>query len=310
MTARPRPVRQQRPVIRDTVESAPDAMPGPKAVVRTRIKVCGITRLDDAEFAVEAGAWAIGLILWRKSKRRCRIEEAQRIGAAVKRRVEVVGVFVNATLDEVDRAVDQCGLTIVQLHGDEGPSYCAEVSRRTGAKVIKAARVRTGADVTALRPFHTDFHLLDTHVPGVQGGTGETFDWALARTRRAPAGEKQPPLILSGGLRTENVAEAVREVRPYAVDVASGTEAAPGRKDHALITSFVREVRGAFVDAVQDDAADLPPSTRTPSPTAAAQAAGAESGEGMNTTTEPPTGDAGHDPTTGRPAGDESTEAR
>ncbi|MEV4418864.1 phosphoribosylanthranilate isomerase [Patulibacter sp. NPDC049589] len=299
-TARPRPVRAAPVAPRDTVASAPEA-PGPKAVVRTRIKICGITNLEDAEFAVEAGAWAVGLILWRKSKRRCRIEEAQRIGAAVKRRVEVAGVFVNATIDEIALAVDQCQLTIVQLHGDEGPSYCAEVARRTGAKVIKAARVRTGADVTALRPFHTDFHLLDTHVPGVQGGTGETFDWKLARTRRAPTGEKQPPLILSGGLRPDNVAEAVREVRPYAVDVASGTERAPGKKDQALITDFVREVRGAFRDAEQPgDAAATPDAAVAPaadqdagaerptaaSPAAAQQAAGAEAGAGINTTTE------------------------
>lgn len=253
-----------RPVVherRDTVAAAPESA-GPKAVVRTRIKICGIAKLEDAEFAVEAGAWAVGLILWRKSKRRCRIEEAQRIGAAVKRRAEVVGVFVNATMDEIALAVDQCGLTIVQLHGDEGPSYCAEVGRRTGAKVIKAARVRTGADVTALRPFHSDFHLLDTHVPGVQGGTGETFDWTFARTRRAADGEKQPPLILSGGLTPRNVADAVREVRPYAVDVASGTESAPGRKDHAKITEFVRQVRFAFTDEVQPGDA-IPTTTET-----------------------------------------------
>jgi phosphoribosylanthranilate isomerase len=286
------------PERRDTVAPAPEA-PGPKAVVRTRIKICGITKLEDAEFAVEAGAWAIGLILWRRSKRRCRIEEAQRIGAAVKRRVEVVGVFVNATMDEVALAVDQCGLTIVQLHGDEGPSYCAEVGRRTGAKVIKAARVRNGSDVTALRPFHTDFHLLDTHVPGVQGGTGETFDWDLARVRRAAPGEKQPPLILSGGLTPENVAEAVRTARPYAVDVASGTESTPGRKDHDKVTAFVREVRGAFRDEVQpgdvpaDPAGAAPanqdagaPRTPVDGPGAAAQAAAAESGAGINTTTE------------------------
>jgi phosphoribosylanthranilate isomerase len=275
VTPRARPVR--------AAPAAPVApAPQPPQVVRTRVKICGITRLDDAEFAAENGAWAVGLILWRRSKRRCRIEEAQRIGAALKRRVEVAGVFVNATLDEIDLAVDQCNLTIVQLHGDEGPSYCAEVSRRTGAKVIKAARVRTGADVTALRPFHTDFHLLDTHVPGVQGGTGETFDWELARVRRAPAGEKQPPLILSGGLRPGNVAEAVRQVRPYAVDVASGTEAAPGRKDPALVQAFVREVRGAFTDQDPAEAGiDVPPTSR-----AAAQAAGAESGTGINTTTE------------------------
>jgi phosphoribosylanthranilate isomerase len=246
------PVSRPRPV-RPAAEAAPFVPPAPTGPVRTRVKVCGITRLDDAELAVEAGAWAVGLIFWRGSKRRCRITEAQRIGAALKRRVEVVGVFVNATLDEIDLTVDQCGLTMVQLHGDEGPSYCAEVSRRTGAKVIKAARVATGSDVTALRPFHTDFHLLDTMIPGTPGGTGRTFDWELARVRRAPAGERQPPLILSGGLTPENVAEAVRTARPYAVDVASGTESAPGRKDADKVRAFVREVRGAFTYAEGED---------------------------------------------------------
>jgi phosphoribosylanthranilate isomerase len=240
----------------DQPAGAPAGPPPAKGPVRTRIKVCGITRLEDAEMAVEAGAWAIGLIFFRDSNRRCRITHAQQIGAALKRQVEIAGVFVNATLDEIDRTVDQVGLTLVQLHGDEGPAYCAEVSRRTGAKVIKAARVRTGADVAALRTFSTDFHLLDTYVPGVAGGTGESFDWELAAVRRAPAGEKQPPLILSGGLRPDNVAEAVREVRPYAVDVASGTEAAPGRKDPELVRAFVREVRGAF--RYEDQAAGAP----------------------------------------------------
>ncbi len=288
--ARPRPVRPVRPERRDTVESAAP-QPGPKALVRTRVKICGITKLEDAELAVDAGAWAVGLIFFRGSKRRCRIEEAQRIGAAVKRRAEVAGVFVNATMDEIALTVDQCGLTIVQLHGDEGPSYCAEVGRRTGAKVVKAARVRNGADVTALRPFHTDFHLLDTHVEGQQGGTGATFDWSLARVRRAAPGEKQPPLILSGGLTPENVAQAVRKVRPYAVDVASGTEAAPGRKDPEKVAAFVRAVRGAFGDEDGPGAAPANQdagAARTPvdGPGPAAQAAAAESGAGINTTTE------------------------
>jgi phosphoribosylanthranilate isomerase len=253
--------------------------------VRTRIKVCGITRLEDAEMATEAGAWAIGLIFYRGSSRRCRITHAQQIGAALKRQVEIAGVFVNATLDEIDRTVDQVGLTLVQLHGDEGPAYCAEVSRRTGAKVIKAVRVRTGSDVALLRTFSTDFHLLDTYVPGVPGGTGESFDWELAAVRRAPAGEKQPPLILSGGLRPDNVAEAVREVRPYAVDVASGTEAAPGRKDPELVRAFVREVRGAFRYEDQDAAA---PATGTGAADAPSSGSPAETG-GSRTSPTPTT---------------------
>ncbi|MBF6619309.1 MAG: phosphoribosylanthranilate isomerase, partial [Patulibacter sp.] len=224
--SRPRPVRAPAA---DTVADAD--VPPVKQRQRTRAKICGITRVEDAELAVEHGAWAIGLIFWRGSKRRCRFERAQAIGATFKRQVEVAGVFVNATLDEIDRTVDACQLTLVQLHGDEGPSYCAEVERRTGAKVIKAARVRNGADVIALRPFHTEYHLLDTFVSGAQGGTGQSFDHELARVRRAATGERQPKLILSGGLTPENVVESIVEVRPFAVDVASGTESAPGILD-------------------------------------------------------------------------------
>ncbi|MGX6448826.1 phosphoribosylanthranilate isomerase [Patulibacter sp. S7RM1-6] len=204
------------------------------------MKVCGITRLEDAELAADAGAWAIGMIFFRGSKRRCRVGQAQAIGASLKRRVELAGVFVNQTLDEIDELAQACNLTLVQLHGDEGPAFCAEVARRTGAKVVKAARVRTAADVRALQIFATDFHLLDTYVPGEAGGTGRTFDWSLARVDRARPGERAPRLILSGGLTPENVTEAVRTVRPYAVDVASGTESTPGRKDPERVRAFIR----------------------------------------------------------------------
>jgi phosphoribosylanthranilate isomerase len=147
-------------------------------------------------------------------------------------------VFVNAHLDEVVAAADANLLTLVQLHGDEGPSYCAEVARRTGAKVIKAARVQASADVQALRAFHTDFHLLDAYAPGVPGGTGETFGWDLAR-----AHPRDRPLLLSGGLTPANVAEGIAAVRPFAVDVASGVEASPGIKDHARMAAFAQAVR-------------------------------------------------------------------
>jgi phosphoribosylanthranilate isomerase len=143
-------------------------------------------------------------------------------------------------MDQVVATADALGLTMVQLHGDEGPAYCAEVARRTGAKVIKAHRVRARADLQALEPFHTDFHLLDAHVPGHWGGTGETFDWELVAARRSTI-----PLILSGGLTADNVADAIAATRPYAVDVASGTEAAPGVKDPEKIDAFVASVLGA-----------------------------------------------------------------
>lgn len=209
-----------------------------------RIKFCGITRLHDAEVAVEAGAWAVGVILWPGSARACELPQAELIARTLRRRVEVVGVFVNATLDEVARTVDATGLTTVQLHGDEGPSFCAEIARRTGAKVIKAGRVRDQGDITALNAFHTDFHLLDAHVPGIPGGTGRTFDHDLVSARRS-----RVPLILSGGLTADNVGGAIAATHPFAVDVASGVESAPGIKDPELITAFATAVR-ATDDAV------------------------------------------------------------
>ena len=209
----------------------------------TRIKFCGLTEPEDAAHAVEAGAWALGMIMWPGSPRYCSPDRAAEIGARHRRQVQLAGVFVNPTLDEVVAAADNAGLTLLQFHGDEGPAFCAEAGRRTGAKVIKAARVRSGAEIQALKPFHTDFHLLDTYRPGLPGGTGETFDWELVR--RHSRGGKPMPLILSGGLDPGNVADAIAAVHPYAVDVASGVELSPGRKDPALIDAFAAAVAGA-----------------------------------------------------------------
>ncbi len=202
-----------------------------------RIKFCGITSLSDAHAAIAADAWAIGLIFWPGSPRRCELGAAAEIAAAAKRRAEVVGVFVNPTLDEAARTADSVGLTMLQFHGEEGPSFCSEAARRTGCKVIKAARVRSGADIQALAPFHVDYHLLDSYVPGSPGGTGAAFAWELARAHRGTV-----PLILSGGLSAENVAEAIAVVSPYAVDVASGVEQEPGRKDPDKLAAFAAAV--------------------------------------------------------------------
>jgi phosphoribosylanthranilate isomerase len=207
----------------------------------TRIKHCGITTLGDAHLAAEAGAWALGMIFWEGSPRRCDPADAQVIGAALRRTLNVVGVFVNATLDEVDAMAQLAGFTHVQLHGDEGPSFCTEVARRTGAKVIKATRVRSRADLQAAAAFHTDFHLLDAHVEGVPGGTGETVDWELVRRDN----HFTAPLILSGGLNAANVAAAIAITEPYAVDVASGTESSPGVKDPEKLIAFAEAVRAA-----------------------------------------------------------------
>jgi phosphoribosylanthranilate isomerase len=202
-----------------------------------KIKFCGITNPADAQLGVDAGAWALGMILWPGSPRRCRLQVAAEIAATHRRHVQIVGVFVNPTLDQVARAADEIGLTMIQLHGDEGPVFCSEAARRTGCRVIKAARVHSGAEIQALAAFHTDFHLLDSYVRGVPGGTGETFAWDLARTHGATT-----PLILSGGLTPGNVADAIAAVAPFAVDVASGVEASPGRKDPAKLEAFAAAV--------------------------------------------------------------------
>jgi phosphoribosylanthranilate isomerase len=208
----------------------------------TRVKVCGITRLEDADLAIEHGSWALGFILWPSSKRHVEPAVAAGITRQVRRKVETVGVFVNQPLDEIANAVDFLGLSHVQLHGDEGPSFCAAVSQRTGAKVIKAVRIGHAADLRELERYHTDFHLLDTSKKGLYGGTGKTWDWGLVANRRAKV-----PVILSGGLTSENVADGIAAVRPWGVDVASGVEASPGIKDPAKLAAFFSAVQAVHV---------------------------------------------------------------
>lgn len=205
----------------------------------TRVKICGVTNLDDARRAADLGAWAIGLI-FAESPRAVSLQDAEQIGAELKRATEVVGVFVNRPLDEIAAIADACTLTMLQLHGDEGPAYCREAARRTGAKVMKAVRVKDAASIRALEPYHVDFHMLDAHVPGKRGGTGETFNWELAAAHR-----RHVPLVLSGGLNPNNVADAIKVVEPFAVDSASGTEAEPGKKDPAKLEAFFRAVEQA-----------------------------------------------------------------
>lgn len=208
-----------------------------------RVKFCGITNLDDGREAARLGAWAIGLNHHPESPRFCEPEVAAEIGASLKRRLEVVGVFVNPSLDELAVAAQNESLTMVQLHGDEGPAFCQEAARRTGCKVIKALRVRSGADIRAAEAYRTDLHLLDAHRPGTPGGTGESFDWELLAGRRS-----EVPLILAGGLTAENVADGVVAARPFAVDVASGVEAEPGVKDHSLMARFLEGAQRGSVD--------------------------------------------------------------
>lgn len=193
-----------------------------------------MTNLADAEHAASHGAWAIGLIHDRDSPRYVQPEVAEEIGAALKRRCEIAGVFVNSPLGKVIDAAERENLTVLQFHGDEGPSFCTEAARRTGAKVIRAFRVTSAADVRAAEAFRTDFHLFDAYWHGIHGGTGTSFDWELVAKRRSKV-----PMVLAGGLTAENVADAIELVKPFAVDVVSGVEAEPGRKDHAKVEAFL-----------------------------------------------------------------------
>lgn len=207
-----------------------------------KVKICGITNLHDAELAVELGAWALGMIFFQDSPRRCAPAEAERIVATLRRKVELCGVFVNAPLEQVVAFTEDLGLTMLQFSGEEGPSFCAEATRRNGARVIKAAQVAGPGDVRDLERFHVDFHLLDARAKDpskrdLRGGTGETFDWSLVRARRSKV-----PLILSGGLNAENVVAGIEATHPFAVDTASGTEATPGHKDPQRLRAFFEAV--------------------------------------------------------------------
>ena len=214
----------------------------------TEIKSCGTTSLEDARLAADLGAWAVGMIFWPGSPRACDPEVGEQIGAELRRRLEVVGVFVNPTLDELTELADRCALGILQLHGDEGPAFCREAARRTGCRVMKAVRVKDAGSVRALASFEVDYNLLDAYVPGHRGGTGETFQWELVEEH-----DRHVPIVLSGGLTPDNVADAIAATHPFAVDSASGTEAAPGRKDPARLEALFRAV--AQVDSAPPKAA-------------------------------------------------------
>ncbi|MDA0173713.1 phosphoribosylanthranilate isomerase [Solirubrobacter taibaiensis] len=202
------------------------------------VKICGITRLEDAELAISLGAWGIGLMLWPQSKRYVDPAVAAGIARRLRRKVELVGVFVNQSLDEIAGLVDVLGLSYVQLHGDEGPSFCQAVTQRTGAKVIKAGRIAHAADLKDMDRFHTAVHLLDTPTePGEFGGTGKTWDWNLLKQRR-----NKIPFMLAGGLNPDNVADAIAATQPWGVDVSSGVEDTPGVKSAQKLEAFFAAV--------------------------------------------------------------------
>lgn len=203
--------------------------------MRTRVKICGLTHPEDVHATVRAGADAIGFVFAPGSKRQVTPEQAAILASLVPPFIARVGLFVDAPEESVFAALAQCRLDVLQFHGAESAEYCARF--QSHAKIIKALRVRDAASLQAqIGHYRVDSLLLDAYVPGQAGGTGERFDWSIARdVVRSGAS-----VVLAGGLHPGNVAEAIREVGPYALDVSSGVECSPGRKDAAKVEAFIR----------------------------------------------------------------------
>ena len=205
-----------------------------------RVKICGITTPEDALAAAEAGADMVGLMFAPGSPRYLPLPAAAAVARVLPPYVLRVGVFVNPDEATVWEAIAACGLGMLQFHGDESPEFC----RQFGLMTVKAFRVRDETSLVSLTAYNTDAWLLDAWVPDKHGGTGHTFNWALARQARSLG----RPIILAGGLTPENVGQAIREVQPFAVDVSSGVEISPGRKSPERMQAFVAAVRQAAAE--------------------------------------------------------------
>jgi len=200
-----------------------------------KVKICGVTNAPDALASAEAGADALGFMFYDRSPRHVSVPVAAEIARQLPASIVRVGVFVDAQEELVLRAIGECGLNLLQFHGEETPEYCLQF----GVMSMKAFRMRDAASLNLLPGYPTDAWLLDAWTPGKAGGTGEQFDWELA----VEAVKLGRPVFLAGGLTPENVGAAIVQVRPYAVDVSSGVEAAPGRKDPAKVRRFVEAAR-------------------------------------------------------------------
>lgn len=206
-----------------------------------RVKICGITNEEDARWAANLGTDFLGFNFYRKSPRKISVKLASEIIAKIPSWVEGVGVFVNAKINEALKIAAKTNLKIVQLHGNESPRYCAMLkSKNPDLAIIKAIKIRNEDSLQNLSPYKkVDFFLLDTWVEDKEGGTGQTFNWELARKAK----EVGKPIFLSGGLNPENVAEAVEKVKPFGVDVASGVERLPRRKDYEKLKKFITQAK-------------------------------------------------------------------
>ncbi|MCH7623579.1 MAG: phosphoribosylanthranilate isomerase [Nitrospinae bacterium] len=199
-----------------------------------KVKICGMTNLEDTLLAVKGGADAVGFIFYKKSLRNVSAKTVKTIVAALPPFIETVGVFVNESADRINRIVDSCKLSAVQLHGNESPAFCKKIRR----KVIKAVRVKGKDSFDGLSSYKVSAFLLDACSDQQQGGTGETFDWRLVSE-----GKKYGPVILAGGLDPSNVAHAIQKVKPYGVDVCSGVEKIPGIKDPSRLKEFIKAAK-------------------------------------------------------------------
>jgi phosphoribosylanthranilate isomerase len=201
----------------------------------TRVKICGITNLADAQAAAEAGADALGFVFYEKSPRFVSMKTAAEISSALPPFITRAGVFVNPTGELVLKAIAECGLSLLQFHGDEPPEFCMQF----GLMSMKAFRIRDAGSLKELPKYKTDAWLLDAYSSDTLGGTGAVFNWDLA----VEAQKTGRPIFLAGGLTPENVADAVRRVRPFGVDVSSGVESSPGKKDHAKVRAFINAAK-------------------------------------------------------------------
>lgn len=201
-----------------------------------KVKICGITTHDDAQLAVNSGADALGFVFYAPSPRNIFPEQARDIIRQLPPFIQTVGLFVNEELTRLNGIADACGLDIIQLHGEESPDYCTGVKRR----VLKALRVRDETSLEPMAGYPDTMFLLDAWSPDARGGTGQTFNWDIAAQVA-----KHTRIVLAGGLTTANIAAAISQVRPYAVDVSSGVESRPGIKDADAIREFIRKAKAA-----------------------------------------------------------------
>lgn len=205
--------------------------------MRPLIKICGITNIEDALYAAELNVWAVGFV-FAKSPRRVSEETVKGIVGKLPPYVSRVGVFVDEKIDNIKKLVKSCKLDMAQLHGDETPEFCRDVKEFT--KVIKAFRLKDEDGLKSIPDYNADLYLLDTYSDLLRGGTGETFNWDLAVKAKGYGKD----IILAGGLNPGNIVEAIRRVEPYAVDIASGAEEAPGKKSRALMEEIVSKITG------------------------------------------------------------------